>query len=146
MYIDSTWDELISFDFRTEVFGIIPFPCSIKKQVASHVLGFEDFVAMAYDVSDGSRTGIELWALDDASTEVSWTKRFIIDVDCGTNRLFLYCYLGAGVLLSCGGNHTKGNIVVHDCDEKKEKKYYVLGGLWDIVTLKYMETLVSLNF
>ncbi|KAL8122127.1 hypothetical protein AgCh_018756 [Apium graveolens] len=55
-----------------------PYPCSVKEQ-ASHVLGFEDFVAMAYVSEGGSRPGIDIWALENACIEgyPPWLKCWI---------------------------------------------------------------------
>ncbi|XP_063950444.1 putative F-box protein At1g32420 [Daucus carota subsp. sativus] len=139
MYFDSG-DELISFDLHKEVFGIVPFPNFIQRK-GSDILDFEGFVAIVF-ASVGYGPGLNLWTLDDVSNKISWTKRFSIETDSETN-IWLYCYLGAGQFY--GYKLMNGNIFLYDCDEKKETKYYELGEENSTLTLKYTETLVSLD-
>ncbi|XP_074368366.1 F-box/kelch-repeat protein At3g23880-like [Apium graveolens] len=139
MYFDGG-DELISFDLHKEVFGLVSFPSFIQRK-GSDVLDFEGFVAMVFESVDYG-PGLDLWTLDDVSGEMSWTKRFSVEVDSDTN-IWLYCYLGAGLFY--GRKLMNGNVFLYDCDEKKETKYFELGEETSSLTLKYIETLVSLD-
>ncbi|KAK1398926.1 hypothetical protein POM88_008789 [Heracleum sosnowskyi] len=139
MYFDGG-DELISFDLHNEVFGLVPFPSFIQRK-GSDVLDFEGFVALVFE-SVGYGPGLDLWTLDDVSGEVSWTKRFSIEVNSDRN-IWLYCYLGAGQFYGC--KLMNGNVFLYDCDEKKEARYFELGEENSSLTLKYIETLVSLD-
>lgn len=139
MYFDGG-DELISFDLHKEVFGLVSFPSFIQRK-GSDVLEFEGFVAMVFE-SVGRGPGLDLWTLNDVSGEVSWTKRFSIEADSDTN-IWLYCYLGARQFYGC--KLTNGNVFLYDCDEKKEIRYFELGEENSSLTLRYIETLVSLD-
>lgn len=86
----SSWDEqqLITFDLRKEVFGLVPIPSFVRKKW-SDVLDFKGSIAVAYE----SVSGIHLWTLDDyVSGQVSsWTKMFSIETDRKLN-MWLSCY------------------------------------------------------
>ncbi|KAL8127946.1 hypothetical protein AgCh_014757 [Apium graveolens] len=143
----SSWDEqhLIAFDLRKEVIGLVPFPSFVLKK-CSDVLDFKDSIAVVFK----SVSGIDLWKLNDNvwGQVSSWTKMFSIAPDDPHPKLkmWLSCYLGAGQFF--GRKLLDGNVfmfnVLYDC-EKKETKYYGVGKENILATLKYRETLVSLD-
>ncbi|XP_074381060.1 F-box/kelch-repeat protein At3g23880-like [Apium graveolens] len=143
LYFNS-WDEeqLIAFDLRKEVFGLVPFPGSVQNKW-SDVLDFKGSIAVVFE----SVSGIDLWTLDDdVSGQVSsWTKMFSI-VPGPMFNMWLSCYLGAGQFY--GNNLLEGNLFAHNIlydSEKKESKYYRDGREYILATLKYTKTLVSLD-
>lgn len=134
--------QLITFDLRKEVFRPIPFPSFVQKKW-SDVLDFKGYVAMVFE----SVSGVDIWTMeDDVSGQVSsWTKLFSIAPDPKLNMWLSY-HLGAGQFY--GKKVLKGELfmyeVLYDC-EKKETKYYAVGVHNILATLKYTETLVSLD-
>ncbi|XP_074379610.1 F-box/kelch-repeat protein At3g23880-like [Apium graveolens] len=143
----SSWDEqhLIAFDLRTEVIGLVSFPSFVQKKL-SDVMDFEGYISVVFE----SVSGIDLWKLNDnvSGQGSSWTKMFTIAPDDPHPKLkmWLSCYLGAGQFF--GKKLLNGNVfmynVLYDC-EKKETKYYGVGLENVLATLKYRETLVSLD-
>lgn len=134
--------QLITFDLHKEVFGLVSFPSFVQRKW-SDILDFKGSVAMVFE----SVSGIDLWTLDDeVSGQVSsWTKMFSIEADPELN-MWLSCYLGAGQFY--GNKLMNGNIfvynVLYDC-EKKESMFCGLREDNSLATLKYTETLVSLD-
>lgn len=139
LYFDGA-DELVSFDLRNEVFGLVPFPTFIQTK-KSDVLDFEGSVAMVFE----SGLGIDLWTLDDVSGQVSWTKSFSIENESET-EMWLQSYLGArqfyGRMIFNEGHSLYR--ILYDY-EKKQMKYYGLGEENTHENLKYTVSLVSLD-
>ncbi|KAK1398873.1 hypothetical protein POM88_008736 [Heracleum sosnowskyi] len=138
LYI-STDNNLFSFDLKKEAFVLVPFP-GLYQEKRSKIMEFQGCAAMVFE----SESGVALWTLDDVSAHNAWTKRFGIEVDSEWN-MQLYCYLGAGQFY--------GKILINQNDlygilydyEKRETKYYLPGEDNILATLKYTETLVSLD-
>ncbi|XP_017253017.1 F-box/kelch-repeat protein At3g23880-like [Daucus carota subsp. sativus] len=140
LYFDNHEDHLISFDLHNEIFGLVPIPSST--QMGSEVLDFHGSVAMVF------QSGIEildLWTLDNVSGELSWTKKFSIEAHPET-EMRLTKYLGAAQFF---GHKLLDSIVflyyvLYDY-EKKETKVYKHEEENVRASLKYTETLVSLD-
>ncbi|XP_017224967.2 putative F-box protein At3g16210 [Daucus carota subsp. sativus] len=135
-------DTIISLDLHEEVFGLVPYPEFVQRK-GSSVLDFEGSVAMVFDSV--------VWTLDDLCGKVSWTKRFSVkEYDSGIG-IWLSYYLGAGVFYGSKfllkyefeSDQLLYNIL-YDC-EKKEDKCFVLQQCSIPETIKYTETLVSLD-
>ncbi|KAK1399012.1 hypothetical protein POM88_008875 [Heracleum sosnowskyi] len=139
LYFDGV-NELVSFDLRNEVIGLVPFPTIIQTK-KSDVLDFEGSVAMVFE----SGSGFDLWTLDDVSGQVSWTKFFSIENDSET-EIWLQSYLGAGQFYGRKIYNERYYMyrILYDY-EKKEIKYHGLGEENINVNLKYTQSLVSLD-
>lgn len=146
LYFDCTDNGLISFDLHKEVFRLVMFPTIIQGQMLN-VLDFKGSLAVVYE-SIGDEPECEVWTLDDASDQVSWTKKFSIDISWRTldieSTLRPHGHLGGGKLY--------GIALVNDffeyifCDyEKRESKFYGLGEGDGHAILTYSETLVWLE-
>ncbi|KAK1398892.1 hypothetical protein POM88_008755 [Heracleum sosnowskyi] len=135
LYFDGG-DELVSFDLHDEVFGLIPFPRFVQRKM-SDVLDFKCSVAMIFE----SGPGVDLWTLNNVSGQLSWTKKFSIEVDIEM-EIWVSFYLGAQQFY--GTNSLNRTCFLHDY-EKKKTKYYGLGKESVLATLEYIETLVSLD-
>lgn len=146
LYFD-IWNELVSFDMHTEVFGLVPFPSGVQRK-GSDVLDFEGSVAVVF-LSD---SGFDLWTLDDVSgsvEEVSWTKKFSTQLnDYEEGRIWLKSYLGAGQFYG-EKSIDDGDIFLYNVlydYQKREAKYYGLGEECKVLAaLKYNGTFVSLD-
>ncbi|KAK1398877.1 hypothetical protein POM88_008740 [Heracleum sosnowskyi] len=132
-------NKLVSFDFRKQVFVLVPFPKSIHRRI-SNVLDFKGSVGLVFE----SDSQVDLWTLDDISGEGSWTKRFSIEADL---KLFMYvrCFLGAGQFYGCKSINGMFLFTFFYDYEKRVTKYYRLGEDQFFPTFNYTETLVSLN-
>ncbi|XP_017225960.1 putative F-box protein At3g16210 [Daucus carota subsp. sativus] len=134
-------DTIISLDLHEEVFGLVPYPEFVQRK-GSSVLDFEGSVAMVFDSV--------VWTLDDVCGKVSWTKRFSVKEYDSAIIIWLSYYLGAGVfygskfLLKYEFESELLYKMLYDC-EKKEDKCFVLQQRSIPRTMKYTETLVSLD-
>ncbi|XP_074332724.1 F-box/kelch-repeat protein At2g43270-like [Apium graveolens] len=138
--------EILSFDLHNEVFGVYPFPNSIKK---SHVLNFEDSVAMICK-SFGDVSRLSLWTLDDnCGCKASWNKKF--DIENNWHVDYVCLMLGVGQFV--GNIVTAGGYFLYDykkkdikrlCDYKK-KNIRLVSKYLAIIMVKYVESLVSLK-
>ncbi|KAK1365281.1 hypothetical protein POM88_040842 [Heracleum sosnowskyi] len=145
LYFDTS-NELVSFDMRTEVFGLVPFPSGVQGK-GSDVLDFEGSVAMVFQ----SDSGIDLWTLDDVSgsDEVSWTKKFSTQLnDDEEGDIWLKLYLGGGQFYG-EKSLDDGDVFLYNVlydYEKREAKCYGLGEECKVLAaLKYNWTFVSLD-
>ena len=113
----------------------------------SRLLDFEGSVALFFQ-SDGNGREYDLWTLDDASHQVSWSKKCSINLvalEYGWSVLSP-CYLGAG--LFWGLTRVTDDRIFHYIlynSEKREAKDYGPREESVRATLKYMETLVTLD-
>lgn len=135
-------DNLLSFDFRKQVFVPFPFPTSTAsiRTMKSNILDFKGSVAIVFQ----SGTGVDLWTLEDVSGEVLWTKKFSIEVDFKLDMRLSF-YLGAGQFY---GEKLIDKYPMYNFlydSEEKVTKYYRLGESDINTTLNYTETLVSLE-
>lgn len=157
-------DELITFDLHLEVLGLVSLPSFDKEERRSDVMDFQGSVAVFFRSKPDI---IDLWTLDGLSMS-SWTKKFSIYTDL---NIRLHFYLGAGqfygthtsVIKSsnshvckkqchrknlvgkvCRRGDSSKNIIKYDY-ESKEMRDNGLVAENVHVTLKYSETLVSLD-
>lgn len=140
MYLDGT-DDLLSFDWRNEVFQLYLFPNFLKYR-KSNVLDFEGSVAMIV-ASVYDRSILSLWMLDDAcGGKVSWTKKFNLETDLKIDRIFLY--LGVGHFVA--ESNLRYIFYNHKIKDTKELHSLICSGeRYHQTFAKYTESLVSLK-
>ncbi|KAL1816661.1 hypothetical protein ACET3Z_019235 [Daucus carota] len=143
-------NELISFDLHKEVFGLVPFP-SLDPRKMSHIFDYEGSVALFFH-SDGNG-GSDLWTLDDASHQVSWSKKCNINLmteEYGCS-IMPHCYLGEGQFW--GLSLVDVNVPVEDSifhyilynSDKRKAKGYGLREEGVLATLQYTDTHVTFD-
>ncbi|XP_074358291.1 putative F-box protein At1g12855 [Apium graveolens] len=130
--------ELLSFDSHNEVFGIYQFPESVRHKRKSDVLDFNGSVAMIFE-SVCDESVLSLWTLDDVCGNVSWVKKFNLEVVPGISWINLH--LGAGQYVAQCNNGA--SYVFYDYRKKETTELPHLQNC--VSVMKYRDSFVSLE-
>lgn len=133
-------DEIVTFDLRNEVFGLITFPGFMKRRM-SNVLDVEGSIAVVVEsVGDGLvDKEFTMWTMETVSDEVFWNIKFKFDAGLEIDWMFLY--LGAKQYVV----RTREGEMLYDYSTKEIKGIGVLSQSFMTRVLKHAESFISIE-
>lgn len=133
-------NEIVTFDLRSEVFGLIPFPGFMKRRV-SNVLDVEGWIAVVVEsVGDGLvEKEVCMWTMETVSGEVFWNKKFKFDAGLEIDWVFLYLSAKQYVV------RTRGEEKLYDYGKKEAKSIGLPSQSFLTRVLKHSESFISIE-
>ncbi|KAK1391881.1 hypothetical protein POM88_010937 [Heracleum sosnowskyi] len=133
-------NEIVTFDLRSEVFGLITFPGFMKTRI-SNVLDVEGSIGVVVEsVGDGDvGKEVSMWTMEMVSDEVFWNKKFKFDACLEIDWVFLY--LGAKQYVV----RTREGEMLYDHGKKEIKSIGLPSRSFLTRVLKHAESFISIQ-